>query len=326
MQHQNNHNEELGSRDFKGIWIPREIWLHKELSPIEKLIWAEIHSLYNRSKGGCFATNQYLAGFFSIGETYVSKIISKLKSFGFIEEVAFNGRQRIIRAILPPENFDDDKADLHYSARQTCTKVQGSIAQKCKSPLYIENKEDNKDIYMRQPEVDAKETKQSHQKKPKIPYKSVHLMEMATHHPEAKKFTESFNQPLVGISDEHHQELTNKHGLENTKKFYIYLADWKASKAQVSPKDVKKHSDYYRIKKWVIKEVLENQTSTTGSYKRTGKLAIESDKNAMAKLQETGSSTVDAEEFAKKILEKEPNLVEDYYRKYHKTQDNQGDK
>ena len=31
-------------RDFKGVWIPKEIWLCKELSALDRVIYAEIDS------------------------------------------------------------------------------------------------------------------------------------------------------------------------------------------------------------------------------------------------------------------------------------------
>ena len=52
-------------RDFKGIWIPREIWLAEDLSHIEKLYLAEIDSLDNGKKG-CFASNAYFSRFFKM--------------------------------------------------------------------------------------------------------------------------------------------------------------------------------------------------------------------------------------------------------------------
>ena len=38
---------EKPTRDFKGIWIPKDIWLSKELSLMEKVLFVEIHSLDN---------------------------------------------------------------------------------------------------------------------------------------------------------------------------------------------------------------------------------------------------------------------------------------
>jgi len=49
-------------RDFKGIWIPKEVWLADELNYIQKLLLVEIDSLDNEK--GCFASNDYFADFF----------------------------------------------------------------------------------------------------------------------------------------------------------------------------------------------------------------------------------------------------------------------
>ena len=48
-------------RDFKGIWIPKEIWLDERLNALDKIILAEINSL--DGEDGCYASNQYLAEF-----------------------------------------------------------------------------------------------------------------------------------------------------------------------------------------------------------------------------------------------------------------------
>ena len=45
---------EKPARDFKGIWIPKEIWLSEQLSLMEKVLFVEIHSLDNED--GCYAS------------------------------------------------------------------------------------------------------------------------------------------------------------------------------------------------------------------------------------------------------------------------------
>ena len=39
-------------RNFKGVWIPREVWLSEELSLMEKVLFVEIDSLDNERS--CF--------------------------------------------------------------------------------------------------------------------------------------------------------------------------------------------------------------------------------------------------------------------------------
>ena len=71
------------NRDFRGIWIPKEIWLSKDLSTNEKILLAEIDSL-GGSSDGCFASNQYFADFFDLSKDRISRLVSGLKNKGYI--------------------------------------------------------------------------------------------------------------------------------------------------------------------------------------------------------------------------------------------------
>ena len=71
-------------RDFKGVWIPKDIWLNDELNWSEKLLLVEIDSLSSGQKG-CFATNEYLGKFLGLSKDRISKLITSLKSKGYIE-------------------------------------------------------------------------------------------------------------------------------------------------------------------------------------------------------------------------------------------------
>ena len=70
-------------REFKGVWIPREIWLCDDLSWTEKMLLVEIDSLAQNNE--CFATNDYFAKFFGLKKDTISKLVSSLKSKGYIE-------------------------------------------------------------------------------------------------------------------------------------------------------------------------------------------------------------------------------------------------
>ena len=81
------------NRDFKGVWIPKEIWLNTDLSIIEKVLLVEIDSLDNSDRG-CFASNEYLAKFVQLSESRVAHIISDLKKREYIVVVFTDGRNR----------------------------------------------------------------------------------------------------------------------------------------------------------------------------------------------------------------------------------------
>ena len=78
-------------REFKGVWIPKEIWLDDNLTWSEKMLLVEIDSLSTLEKG-CIATNEYLSNFFNLSKDRISKLISSLKTKGYIEvKLIYNG-------------------------------------------------------------------------------------------------------------------------------------------------------------------------------------------------------------------------------------------
>lgn len=86
-------------RDFKGVWISREVWLDNRLTAVEKVILMEIDSL-DCGENGCFASNQYLAEFCQCSETKVSTAISKLIKLGYLTVKSFDGRKRELKSRL----------------------------------------------------------------------------------------------------------------------------------------------------------------------------------------------------------------------------------
>ena len=103
----------METRDFKGVWIPKEIWLSKELTMLEKAIFVEIDSLDNENH--CIASNEYFAEFCDCSVSKVSKAISKLKELGMIEEIEFDGRHRKIKVICRDRQGSKKcYADYHF--------------------------------------------------------------------------------------------------------------------------------------------------------------------------------------------------------------------
>ena len=68
---------------LKGLWIPSEILLNKDLSDKEKIILSMILYL-SEEKGSCFASNKYIANIVNVTPERVSKIISSLKGKRYV--------------------------------------------------------------------------------------------------------------------------------------------------------------------------------------------------------------------------------------------------
>ena len=86
-------------RDFKGVWIPREVWLDDRLSAIDKVILTEVDSLDNGERG-CYASNKHIATFCQCSERTVSAAIARLIKLDYLYVQHFDGRQRELRSRL----------------------------------------------------------------------------------------------------------------------------------------------------------------------------------------------------------------------------------
>ena len=85
-------------RDFKGVFIPKEVWLSSELKPAEKMMWAEINSLDREF--GCVANNDHFETVLQLSERRVQVYIKRLKDKGLISvEIDKNKDTRTIRCI-----------------------------------------------------------------------------------------------------------------------------------------------------------------------------------------------------------------------------------
>ena len=95
-----NMNE---SRDFKGVWIPKKVWLDTRLNALDKVILMEIDSL-DQGEKGCYASNEHLAEFCQCSKTKVSTAISKLIKCGYLYIQNFDGRIRELKSRV--SNFE----------------------------------------------------------------------------------------------------------------------------------------------------------------------------------------------------------------------------
>lgn len=72
------------ARDFKGVFIPKDIWCNPELDGDAKLMWGEIFALDNEF--GCIAENEHFMTMFGWANTRkVQREIKKLNDLGLIQ-------------------------------------------------------------------------------------------------------------------------------------------------------------------------------------------------------------------------------------------------
>lgn len=143
-------------RDFKGIWIDKEIWLDKRLNALDKIILAEIDSLDIEDKG-CWASNEYLAEFCQCNSITISRTIKKLKELGFIEQVSFDGRHRILKSRLSKMLRQPKQKDKAALAKSVAININNNKNNK---KYYINNNVPewfNKDLSLEEADEETKE-------------------------------------------------------------------------------------------------------------------------------------------------------------------------
>lgn len=128
-------------RDFKGVWIPKAVWLDRRLSALDKMILTEIDSLASEERG-CFASNAYIADFCQCSEAKVTKSISLLIKLGYLYVASFNGRQRELKSCLSKNIYEAESENVSgCSVKNT---KQGSKFYEAESENVRESKLDNK--------------------------------------------------------------------------------------------------------------------------------------------------------------------------------------
>ena len=107
------------SKEFKGVWVPKAIYLFKELTPWDKFILSDIHSLCS-SNQIYFKSNSTIGEEVGVSIPSVSRSVKKLVQLGLITST-YDGRIRHIKqtkALIKKINqaTQSDEAPNHIDA------------------------------------------------------------------------------------------------------------------------------------------------------------------------------------------------------------------
>jgi hypothetical protein len=86
-------------RNFKGVWIPADLYLDTNLTWTQKIILIEVDS-FSKNNLDCFVSNEHLAGLIGISESGIEKAIRNLvESKKLVRNRTFinGGNRRLLR-------------------------------------------------------------------------------------------------------------------------------------------------------------------------------------------------------------------------------------
>lgn len=221
---------------FTGIFIPAEILELESLTLFEMMLLSWIDALYCPEHGGCYASNEYLGQKIrGAKENTVAKAITNLRSMGLIEDVSFDGRQRIIRALINRRiEQTQSKSGLDKNPTRVGQKSNPDMDIHPSSP-YIYSKDENKEREGGKPPPHA----------PPLLKKIVRKEHVSTTEEEHKKLCAEKGETIVELA-------------------YQELSDWKKNTARSKWKK----EDYLSIRKWVFAAIEEKDVKkslTAGS-------------------------------------------------------------
>lgn len=107
----------MTQREFKGVWIPAEVWLDERLTLVEKALLAEIDSFTGAGKT-FHKANDTIQNEYGVSRPTASKAIKKLEALGYIES-RFDGRVRHLTAQADRKIFSGRGKDSFVQTEKT---------------------------------------------------------------------------------------------------------------------------------------------------------------------------------------------------------------
>jgi hypothetical protein len=134
-------------REFKGIFIPAEIWNDEKLTLSERVLFAEIDSF--SKNGECFASNAHFAKLLKISARQIQNYLKSLREKGYIETTFIfkKDSKEIEKRIITPL-FGYGKKEHHPTTEMTRGDVQPYTYPPAEpyAPPYVESCVDNNSL------------------------------------------------------------------------------------------------------------------------------------------------------------------------------------
>lgn len=133
-------------RQFKGIWIPREILEHPLLQPVDKILWGDIDS-FNWNEHTFFKSNDTIAEEYGVSERTISRAVGRLKEAGLVT-VTSNGRTRHLCPVRVdnlsslPRQYGDSASPICLPNKNNIIKQSKKTIDRTRTPKNFEECED----------------------------------------------------------------------------------------------------------------------------------------------------------------------------------------
>ena len=115
---------------MNGIWIPQEIWLLDDLSPMQRILLSKIHALSHKD-GSCWAGDDFLAESLGVSSQYIRKMRKDLCETAHIKCEGYGHRRKmtvLVEATIGTSNDRNKQQSLQEEAT-IVAKVATTVAK-----------------------------------------------------------------------------------------------------------------------------------------------------------------------------------------------------
>ena len=138
--------------EMNGIWIPQEIWLLDDLSPMQRILLSKIHALSHKD-GSCWAGDDFLAESLGVSSQYIRKMRKDLCETAHIKCEGYGHRRKmtvLVEATIGTSNDRNKQQSLQEEAT-IVAKVATTVAKEATTVAQSieKSKEKSKDVVKR---------------------------------------------------------------------------------------------------------------------------------------------------------------------------------
>ena len=87
--------EQGDKKEFTGVFVPADILMAQDLTPLQKLLYAEILALSGND--GCFASSSHFAQHLGVSDRHIRDNIKSLEKLGYISRAVMKNNLRVIK-------------------------------------------------------------------------------------------------------------------------------------------------------------------------------------------------------------------------------------
>ena len=135
--------EQGDKKEFTGVFVPADILIAQDLTPLQKLLYAEILALSGND--GCFASSSHFAQHLGVSDRHIRDNIKSLEKLGYISRAVMKNNLRVIK-IGRKQSSAEVGSTVPRGRKQSSAEVGSTVPHKYNNKNNINTNGNTKEI------------------------------------------------------------------------------------------------------------------------------------------------------------------------------------